>query len=77
MKSPFEIRADMLTLAKDYLDKQFQVNKEFFERATIEAMKTGMEVQKALEPKMYNADEILKTAKEFYDFVQKSTKIPS
>jgi hypothetical protein len=31
--NPFEIRAQLLAMSKDYLDKQFEVNTEFTKRA--------------------------------------------
>lgn len=37
--NPFEIRAQLLKMSKDYLDKQFEVNTEFTKRAFEEMAK--------------------------------------
>ena len=66
-KNPFEIRAEMLTLAKDYMDQQYQMNKEFAEKM-FEAGKTTMEeMQKSTQ--MYSMDDLMEKAKEMYTFV--------
>lgn len=68
-KNPFEIRADMLKLAKDYMDQQYYMNKEFAEKM-FEAGKMQMEeMQKATE--MYSMEELMEKAKEMYSFVSK------
>ena len=35
-KNPFEIRTEMLSLAKDYMDQQYQMNVSFAEKITTE-----------------------------------------
>jgi ABC-type transporter lipoprotein component MlaA len=68
-KNPFEIRSEMLQLAKDYMDQQYYMNKEFAEKM-FEAGKMQMEeMQKATE--MYSMDELMEKAKEMYSFVSK------
>jgi hypothetical protein len=69
-KNPFEIRAEMLQLAKDYMDQQYQLNiqlmNDLFEqnKATLEEVKTAY--------KMYSMEDLMAKAKEMYSFV--STK---
>ena len=68
-KNPFEIRAEMLQLAKDYMDQQYHMNREFAEKM-FEAGKVTMEQwQKANE--MYSMDDLMATAKEMYTFDSK------
>jgi len=35
-KNPFEIRAEMLKLAKDYMDQQYHMNIQFYENMIAE-----------------------------------------
>lgn len=70
-KNPFEIRAEMLQLAKDYMDQQYHMNVSFMEKAMEEGRKTFEEYQEAV-TKMYSMDELMAKAKEMYSFV--STK---
>ena len=70
-KNPFEIRAEMLQLAKDYMDQQYRMNVNFMEKALEEGRKTFEEYQEAV-TKMYSMDELMAKAKEMYSFV--STK---
>ena len=63
MKNPFEIRTEVLTLAKDYMDKQYALNLEL-------AQKVAGESAKVLD-QMYTVEELMEKANEFYSFVQK------
>ena len=68
-KNPFEIRSEMLQLAKDYMDQQYHMNVNFAEKM-VEAGKMQMEeFQKQCE--MYSMDELMEKAKEMYSFVSK------
>lgn len=69
-KNPFEIRAEMLTLAKDYMDQQYNMNVQFAERALEQGKKTFEEYQEAI-TKMYSMEELMDKAKEMYSFVSK------
>jgi hypothetical protein len=69
-KNPFEIRAEMLQLAKDYMDQQYQMNVQLANDMFEQGKKTYAEVQEAY--KMYSMDELMAKAKEMYSFV--STK---
>lgn len=68
-KNPFEIRAEMLQLAKDYMDQQYHLNiqlmNDLFEqnKATIEDVKAAY--------KMYSMEDLMEKAKEMYTFVSK------
>jgi ABC-type transporter lipoprotein component MlaA len=69
-KNPFEIRAEMLQLAKEYMDQQYEMNVTFAQNMFEQGKIQMEEVQKAY--KMYSMDELMAKAKEMYSFV--STK---
>jgi len=73
-KNPFEIRAEMLKLAKDYMDQQYHMNIQFYENLIAEGKKTREEIEANLKEvyKMYSMEELMEKAKEMYSFV--STK---
>lgn len=72
MSNPYQIRSDMLAMAKDMLDKQYDVQMKIAQ-AAFEAHKENTE--QALEawnryiPKMYTPDEVMEKANELYSFV--------
>lgn len=68
-KNPFEIRAEMLQLAKDYMDQQYHMNVQFAEKMMEQGKKTAEELQEMY--KMYSMDELMEKAKEMYSFVSK------
>ena len=68
-KNPFEIRSEMLQLAKEYMDQQVNMNLQFAEEAMKEGKKTLEEAQ--LMCKMYSMDELMEKAEEMYSFVSK------
>ena len=73
-KNPFEIRADLLALAKDYLDQQTAINLEFARKvqdAAINDKLPGYKEWEKFVPKMYTFDEVTKKAEELYKFVSK------
>lgn len=63
-KSPFEVRLDVLAMAKDYMDKVHAANVELAERMVAEGQKTVEEMQEQL--KMYTPEDLLKQAEDFY-----------
>jgi hypothetical protein len=69
-KNPFEIRAEMLQLAKDYMDAQYQLNIQLMNDLYEQNKATIDEVKAAY--KMYSMEDLMKSAKEMYSFV--STK---
>lgn len=68
-KNPFEIRAEMLQMAKDYLDQQWQMNLDFTRQMFEQNKKTMEEMQDALKP--YSMEDLMKKAQEMYSFVSK------
>ena len=72
--NPFEIRAEMVKLAKDYMDQQYHMNIQFYENMVAEGKKAREEVEVQLKDayQMYTMEELMAKAKEMYNFV--STK---
>lgn len=68
-KSPFEIRAEMLQMAKDYMDQTWSMNVDFTRQLVEQNKATAEEMQKALTP--YSMEELMEKAKELYSFVTK------
>jgi hypothetical protein len=72
-KNPFEIRSEMLQLAKEYMDQQYHMNVTFAEKMVEQGMMGLREFQKVTE--MYSMDDLMEKAKEMYSFVStKDTK---
>lgn len=70
--NPFEIRAQMLKMAQDYLEKQQEVNTEFAKQVFDQLVVSGQKVQadwQAYAPKMYDFTEVVEKAKQLYGFV--------
>jgi predicted translin family RNA/ssDNA-binding protein len=68
-KNPFEIRAEVLQLAKEYMDQSYHMNLNFMQKAMEEGRKTFEEYQEAV--KMYSTEDLMKKAQEMYSFVSK------
>jgi len=71
-KNPFELRTDILAMAKDYLDQQYHLNVSFAQRAFDEAVaanKLTADSWQSYVPQMYTIDELMKKAQELYGFV--------
>jgi len=68
-KNPFEIRAEMLQLAKEYMDQQYHMNIQFAENMMNQGKKTVEDVKETY--KMYSMDDLMEKAKEMYSFVSK------
>ena len=66
-KNPFEIRSEMLQLAKDYMDQQYHMNVQFAEKMVNQGKMQMEEFQKHVE--MYSIEEMMAKAKEMYSFV--------
>jgi TRAP-type C4-dicarboxylate transport system substrate-binding protein len=68
-KNPFEIRAEVLELAKEYMDKQTQMNIEYTEKMQELGKATYSELSEAYKP--YTFEQLMEKAKEMYSFVSK------
>jgi len=70
-KNPFEIRAEVLQLAKEYMDQQYHMNIQFLENMMAEGKKVREDVEDQLKEayKMYSMEDLMEKAKEMYSFV--------
>ena len=71
-KTPFEVRADLLAMAKEYMDRQYEINVQFAQQAfykAVEAGKVTAESWKEYVPAQYTLEELTKKAQELYGFV--------
>lgn len=73
-KNPFEIRAEMLEVAKSYMDQQYYMNIQFLENMIAEGKKAREDLEEQLKDayKMYSMEDLMNKAREMYSFV--STK---
>ncbi len=69
-KSGYEIRSDILALAKEYLDQQTKLNMEYSKRMLEAGNNTLVQVVQNM-PKPYTLDEMLEIAERMYTFVGK------
>lgn len=70
-KNPFEIRADILELAKDYMDKQTALNVQYWEKMMEIGKATIDDAKAANVYTPYSMEELMKKAQEMYSFVSK------
>jgi len=73
-KNPYQLRYDVLAMAKDMLDKTYETNLEIAKTAMEAYAEDADQALKAWEryvPKMYTPEEIKKNAETLYDFVLK------
>ena len=66
-KNPFEIRTEMLQMAKDYMDQQYQMNIQLANDLYEQGQKTAEEVKDAYQ--IYSVEDMMNKAKEMYSFV--------
>ena len=74
-KNPFELRFDVLKMAKEMMDQQHEVaNNKFW--SMIEQYKdNGKDIQEVYEkytPEMYKPSSVMEKAEELYKFITKS-----
>jgi len=71
-KNPYQLRYDVLSMAKDILDRSYETNMELAKKA-MEAYKEdsamALEAWDKYTPKMYTPEEIKKNAETLYEFV--------
>ena len=72
MSNPYQIRTDILAMAKSMMDKQYdtqmQIAQTMFE-ANKENMELATEAWNKYIPKMYTMEEMMEKANEMYSFV--------
>jgi hypothetical protein len=72
-KSGYEIRSDVLAMAKDLVSQDFQMKWQGWEMTACRHEKTGQIVTKVDMPEFPGLDKILETAEKMYSFVQAGT----
>lgn len=73
-KTPYEIRLELLQMAKDHLESTFQAQVEFGKKMTealVAANKATIDELQKFAPKGYTVDDITKKAAELYSFILK------
>jgi hypothetical protein len=68
-KSPFQIRSEILELAKEYMDKQSAMNIEYAEKLHALGKMQVEDYVNAFKP--YTYEDLMKKAQELYGFVSK------
>ena len=73
-KTPFELRFDVLKMAKELMDQQYEIANQQYWTMVENAKEQSKDVQEVFEkytPKMYQPSEIMSKAEELYKFVTK------
>ncbi len=73
-KNGYEIRTDILAMAKDLVQQDFQVKFAGWEMTAQRDEKTGQIVTKVDMPEYPGLDKVLETAEKMYSFVNSGTK---
>jgi hypothetical protein len=73
-KNGYEIRTDILAMAKDLVAQDFQVKFHGWEMTAERDEKTGQIVNKVSMPEFPGLDKVLETAEKMYAFVNTGTK---
>jgi hypothetical protein len=73
-KNGYEIRTDILALAKDPVGQDFQVKFQGWEMTATRDEKTGQIVSKVEMPQFPGLDKVLETAEKMYSFVNSGVK---
>lgn len=73
-KTPYEIRLELLQMAKAHFDAQFALQLEFAKKmfdSALAANQVGIGGWKDYVPQSYSLDDVMKKATELYSFVSK------
>ena len=73
-KNPFELRFDVLSMAKDLCDRQYDMAQQQYWTMIENAKEHNKDLVETIEkytPKMYTPTEIMKQAEDLYKFVTK------
>lgn len=72
MSNPYQIRSDVLAMAKDIMDKNYDIQMKIAQNmfdANKENAAQALEAWNKYIPKMYTPEEVMAKAKELYTFV--------
>ena len=73
-KNPFEIRFDVLAMAKELADRAYEQQQQVFYTMVDQAKEQSKDITEVVDkytPKMYQPQEIMEKAEELYKFVTK------
>jgi hypothetical protein len=73
-KTPYEIRLDLLTMAKDMLDKQYEAASNMAWKAFEKAAEDNKDMYKSFDqyiPKMFRPDEVISQAEKLQEFINR------
>jgi hypothetical protein len=73
-KNGYEIRADVLAMAKDLVSRDFQMKFQGWELTSTRDEKTGQIVSTVQMPEFPGIDKVLETAEKMYAFVNKGSQ---
>ena len=73
-KNGYEIRTDILAMAKDIVESEYRVKFNGWEMTAERDEKTGQIVSKVAMPEFPGLEKVLETAEKMYNFVNQSTK---
>ena len=73
-KNGYEIRSDILAMAKDMVQQDFQVKFAGWQMTAQKDEKTGQIVSKVDMPEFPGMEKVLEAAEKFYGFVNSGTK---
>ena len=72
MSNPYQIRTDVLAMAKEMLDRQYETNMEIAHRSMDlykDNAEQALEAWQRYVPKMYTPEELKEQAEKLYSFV--------
>ena len=72
-KNGYEIRSDILAMAKDLVGQEYQMKFQGWEMSAERDPKTGQLVSTVTMPEFPGLEKILETAEKMYSFVNQST----
>jgi len=72
-KNGYELRTDILSMAKDVVQQEYQMKVQGWELSAKRDEKTGQLVSSVTMPEFPGLDKILETAEKMYGFVNQST----
>lgn len=73
-KNGYEIRSDILAMAKDLVQAEYNMKFAGWELSAEKDEKTGQLVTKVAAPEFPGLDKVLETAQKMYDFVNNPAK---
>ena len=73
-KNGYEIRTDILEMAKDLVSSEFHVKFQGWEMTAERDKETGQIINKVVMPEFPGLEKVLETAEKMYNFVNQASK---